>query len=109
MCGETPALSLERVIRRRRNTMFFAAISVLPVLAGLVAGTFSVRRLPADALAVVCVALGIAGAVVTGIDSETTDRASSATFSVLAGIVAALLVYGGWFAGRAGMRAIRNA
>jgi hypothetical protein len=89
--------------------MFYAAIIVLPVLAGLVAGTFSVRRLPADALAAVCVALGLAGAVVTAVDSETTDRATSVTFSVLAGIVAALLVFGGWFAGRAGMRAIRNA
>ena len=89
--------------------MFFAAIIALPVLAGLVAGTFTASRRPADALAALCLLLGLAGAVVTAIDSDTTDRTSSIAFSVIAGMVAAALVYGGWFAGRAGMRAMRKA
>jgi hypothetical protein len=89
--------------------MFFAAIIALPVLAGLVAGTFSLRRRLADAFAATCVVIGLAGAVVTGIDSDTMDRVSSVGFCIVAGLVAALLVYGGWFAGRAGMRAVRNA
>ena len=89
--------------------MFFAAIVVLPILAGLVAGTFSASRWPAHALAGICVALGIAGAIQTGIDAETTDRASSVAFAIVGGVVGALLVYGGWYAGRAGMRAIRSA
>jgi uncharacterized membrane protein YeaQ/YmgE (transglycosylase-associated protein family) len=89
--------------------MFFAAIVVAPILAGLVAGTFSSSRRPAHVLAVLSVALGSAGALVTGLDSETTDRASSVVFAVGAGIVGAVLVYGGWYAGRAGMRAVRDA
>jgi hypothetical protein len=89
--------------------MFFAAIIVLPVLAGLVAGTFNASRRPADGLAVLCVLLGLAGAVAVGVNADTTDRASSIAFAVGAGVVGALLVYGGWYAGRAGMRAIRNA
>jgi hypothetical protein len=89
--------------------MFFAAIVVLPILAGLVAGTFSARRGPAHAIAGLCVGLGVAGAVAVGLNSDTTDRASSVAFAVVAGLVAALLAYGGWYAGRAGMRAIRSA
>jgi hypothetical protein len=89
--------------------MFFAAIIVAPILVGLVAGTFSAARRPADALAALSVTLGVAGAVVIGLDSETTDRASSIAFALAAGAVGALLVYGGWYAGRAAMRAVRNA
>ena len=89
--------------------MFFAAIIALPALAGLVAGTFTASRRPADALAALCILLGVAGAVVTAIDSDTTERTSSVAFAVIAGIVGAVLVYGGWFAGRAGMRAMRRA
>ena len=89
--------------------MFFAAIIALPILAGLLAGTFSPSRLPAHALAALCVGLGIASAIVTGLDAATTDRASSVAFALVAGLVAALLVYGGWFAGRAGMRGIHHA
>jgi hypothetical protein len=89
--------------------MFFAAIIVLPVLVGLVAGTFSPSRRPADSLAALCVLLGLAGAVAVGVNADTTDRASSVAFAIGAGIVGGLLVYAGWFAGRAGMRAIRNA
>jgi hypothetical protein len=89
--------------------MFFAAIVVLPIIAGLVAGTFSASRLPAHVLAGICVALGVAGAIATALDSETTDMASSVAFAVVAGAAGALLIYGGWYAGRAGMRAIRSA
>jgi hypothetical protein len=66
---------------------------------------FCARTLRSD----VSVAVGVAGAIAMGLDSDATNRASNVTFGVVAGIVAALLVYGGWFAGRAGMRAIRSA
>jgi len=107
MCGSLPAPSLG-ASSIQEETVFFAAIIVAPILAGLVAGTFSAARRPADALAALSVALGIAGAVVIGLDSGTTDRASSIAFGLAAGVVGALLVYGGWYAGRAGMRAARN-
>jgi hypothetical protein len=89
--------------------MFFAAIIVLPILAGLVAGTFSASRRPAHGLAAFCFLLGVAGALVFGLDSDTTDRAASVAFALGAALAGELLVYGGWFAGRAGVRAIRNA
>jgi hypothetical protein len=89
--------------------VFFAAIIALPILAGLVAGTSSPRRLPAHALATLCVGLGLASAIVMGLDAKTTDRVSSVAFALVAGLVAALLVYGAWFAGRVGMRGIRHA
>jgi hypothetical protein len=89
--------------------MFFAAIVVLPILAGLIGGTFSARREPAHVIAALCVALGVAGAIAVGVNADTTDRASSVAFAVVGGLVAALLAYGGWYAGRAGMRAIRSA
>jgi hypothetical protein len=47
----------------------------------------------------VCVALGAVGGITMGLDDDTTGRAGAA----------AALVYGGWFAGRAGMRSIRGA
>jgi hypothetical protein len=89
--------------------MFFAAIVVLPILAGLIAGTFSASRRSAHLLAALCVALAVAGAIAVGLDAETTDRASSVAFAIVAGLGGALLVYAGWYAGRAGMRAIRSA
>ena len=89
--------------------MFFAAILAIPILAGLVAGTFSASRWPAHVLAAICTALGVAGAIAIAVDSATTGRASSVIFAVVAGAVGALLVYGGWYTGRAGMRAIRDA
>jgi hypothetical protein len=89
--------------------MFFAAIIALPILAGLLAGTFSASRLPAHALAAVCIGLGVAGAIVTALDDDVTGRAGAVAFSAVAGALGALFVYGGWFAGRAGMRAIRSA
>jgi hypothetical protein len=44
-----------------------------------------------------------------GLDDDTTGRAGAVAFAVVAGLAAAALVYGGWFAGRAGMRSIRGA
>lgn len=89
--------------------MFFAAIIALPILAGLLAGTFSASRLPAHVLAGICVALGVVGAIVTAVDDDVTGRAGAVAFAVVAGALGALLVYGGWYAGRAGMQAIRSA
>ena len=80
--------------------MFFAAILAAPVLAGVVAGVVSDRRLVPAALAGVCLALGAAGAIVTGLDSDTTDRGSSVAFGVVGGIVAAALVWLGYAAGK---------
>lgn len=88
--------------------MFFASIIVLPILAGVLAGTFSRSRRPAHVLAGVCVSLGIAGAIALGLDDDTTGRLSAVVFGVAAGVVAALLVYLGQLAGRAGTRAIQT-
>jgi hypothetical protein len=108
MCVEAPASSLEGSSTKEEDSVF-AAIIALPVLAGLVAGTFSASRRLAHILAALCIVLGIAGAIVTGLDADTTDRASSVAFALVGGLVAALLLYGGWLVGRAGMRAMRNA
>ena len=88
--------------------MFFASIVLIPILAGLLCGILSVGRRPAHALAAICVALGVAGAIATGVDANTTDRASSVAFGVVAGVVAALLVYAGQLAARATVRAMRG-
>jgi hypothetical protein len=88
--------------------MFFVALIALPVVAGLVAGTFSGSRLPTAALALLSVALGVAGSIVTVLDDETTDRAASAAFGVTAGVLGAALVYGGWWVARSAMRATRE-
>jgi hypothetical protein len=89
--------------------MFFAAILGLPILAGLLAGTFTPNRRAADALAGLCVALGIAGAVALGLDPDTSGGGGSIAFGIGAGLLAAALVYGGWYAGRSALRAVRSA
>jgi hypothetical protein len=89
--------------------MFFAAIIALPILAGLLVGTFSASKLPAHVLAALCLVLGVAGGISMALDDDTTGRAGAVAFAVVAGIVAALLVYGGRLAGRAGMRAFGSA
>jgi hypothetical protein len=89
--------------------MFFAAIVALPFLAGLVAGTLSPARRTTHVLAASCVALGLAGAVVIGVDDSTTDRAASIAFALAGGAVAAALVYAGHAAARAARRSVRRA
>jgi drug/metabolite transporter (DMT)-like permease len=79
--------------------MFIAAIIVLP-LAGFAAGWLGKTRKPADVLAALCILLGAAGALWMGLDSDTIERGSSVAFSAVAGLAAALLVYGGWLVSR---------
>jgi hypothetical protein len=88
--------------------MFFVALIAIPVAAGLVAGSFASTRRPADALAAVCVLLGVAGSLATVLDDDTTDRAASAAFGVTVGVLAAALVYGGWWIARGAMRVARE-
>ena len=80
--------------------MFFIAIIALPLVGGVVAGVVSSSRRVPLALALVCIALGAAGAVAVGVDSHTTDRAGSIGFALGAGLVAAGLVYAGWLGAR---------
>lgn len=81
--------------------MFFAALFVIPVLAGLLLGTFGAGRKIVLAAGAACIGLGLAGAGVILADPDTTDRASSTAFGVAAGIGAAVLVVGSWAAARA--------
>jgi peptidoglycan/LPS O-acetylase OafA/YrhL len=108
MCnaGSTPSVEASTT---EGDPVFFAAIIALPILAGLLAGTFSSSRLPAHVLAAVCLALGLAGAIVTAADDDVTGRAGAVAFGLVCGLVAALLVYGGWQVARAGIRSIRSA
>ena len=80
--------------------MFFAALVALPVLAGLVAGVTTHRRSVPWALTAVCVLLGVAGAIVMGLDSETTSRPGAIGFGLVSGLAAAGLVWLGFGLGR---------
>jgi len=47
-----------------------------------------------------CIGLGIAGAIAVGINTQTTDRAASVAFALVAGLAAAGLVLAGrWLTG----------
>ena len=61
--------------------MFFATLIAAPILAGLVAGVLTDRKAAPWALTGICLVLGGVGAVLIGVDSDTTDRASSVAFS----------------------------
>jgi hypothetical protein len=84
--------------------MFFASILVAPILAGLIAGLITGNRRVSLALGGICVALGLAGAVVTAVDADVTDRPAAIAFALVAGSVAGLLAYAGWYVGREGRR-----
>lgn len=87
--------------------MFFAALLALPVLAGVVAGAVTERRSAPAILAVLCVVLGLAGAIAIYLDAETTDRGSSTAFGIVAGLVCAGLVWLGFGAARFSRRGVR--
>ena len=84
--------------------MFFATILAAPLLAGVAVGLVTTSKRVPLVLTAVCIGLGIAGAVATAIDSETTDRPAAIAFALVAGVVAALLACAGWYAGREGRR-----
>jgi len=79
--------------------MFFAALIAAPILAGLVAGVWTSRRAVPWSVALLCVALGIAGAVAMAIDSAD-DRLGNVVFGIGAGVVCAGLVWLGYTLGR---------
>lgn len=89
--------------------MFFATLIAVPILAGLVAGVLTGRRTAPWILSGLCVVLGALGAIAIGIDSDTTDRASSVAFSIGAGIVGAALVWAGFGLARIGRRSASHA
>lgn len=89
--------------------MFFPTIVAAPLIAGVLAGVITGRRLVPFVLAAVCVALGIAGAVAIVVDADTTDRASATAFAVIAGLVAAGLVWLGYSVGRVTRRSASHA
>ena len=80
--------------------MFFAAIIVVPLVAGVVAGLVTASRRAPLGLAGLCVAVGVAGAIVTAFDPEVEGRVESVTFALAAGVGAAALAYFGWVAGQ---------
>ncbi len=83
--------------------MFFATLIAAPILAGLVAGAWTPRRAVPWSLALLCVVLGIAGAVAMAVDSSD-DRLANVTFGIGAGLVCAALVWLGYTLGRIGRR-----
>ena len=80
--------------------MFFVSILVGPILAGLVAGVLTDLKAVPWTLSVVCVALGVAGAIATALDPDTTGRAGAVAFAVITGLIAAGLVWAGFAAGK---------
>ena len=78
--------------------MFFTTLIAAPILAGLVAGVWTGRRSVPWVLAGICVALGLAGAVVSAFNSD--GRAENVSFSLVAGLICAALVWAGYGVGR---------
>lgn len=89
--------------------MFFATLIAVPILAGLVAGAWTSSRRVPWVLATISVALGIAGAIALGVDSDTTERVQSVLFGIGAGIVSAALVWAGFGLARIGRRSVSHA
>jgi uncharacterized membrane protein len=87
--------------------MFFTSLIGLPILAGLVAGVWTPRRIVPWALAATCVALGAVGAVVMAFDPD--HRLENVTFGIGAGLVCAGLVWLGYGLGRISRRTVRTA
>jgi high-affinity Fe2+/Pb2+ permease len=87
--------------------MFFVTLIAAPVLAGLVAGVWTNRRAVPASLAGLCVALGVAGAIVMAFDSD--SRSENITFGIVAGLVCAGLVWIGYALGRISRSRVRTA
>jgi hypothetical protein len=73
------------------------------ILAGLVAGVWTSRRAVPWSVALLCVVLGIAGAVAMAVDSSD-DRVGNVVFGIGAGLVCAGLVWLGYALGRISRR-----
>lgn len=87
--------------------MFFSTLIAAPILAGLVAGVWTGRRSIPWALAGVCAALGVAGAIVTAFNPD--GRAENILFSIVAGVIGGGLVWLGLAFGRITRSAARHA
>jgi drug/metabolite transporter (DMT)-like permease len=87
--------------------MFFPTLIALPILAGLVAGVFTGRRLAPWLISAVCVALGAAGALVMAFNAD--HRGENVTFGLAAGVACAALVWGGYALGRISRASISHA
>lgn len=80
--------------------MFFVTILAGPILAGLVAGVLTDLKAVPWTLSGLCMTLGVAGAIATALDPDVTGRAGAVAFAVIAGLLAAGLVWAGFAAGR---------
>jgi mannitol-specific phosphotransferase system IIBC component len=87
--------------------VFFPTLIATPILAGLVAGVFTGRRLVPWLISAGCVALGTAGAVVMAFNPD--NRGQNMTFGLIAGISCAALVWGGFAAARIGRGSLSQA
>ena len=87
--------------------MFFPTLIAVPILAGLVAGVFSGRRLVPWLISAACVALGTAGAVVMAFNPD--QRGENVSFGLVAGIACAALVWAGFALGRIGRGSVSHA
>jgi hypothetical protein len=87
--------------------MFFTTLIAAPVLAGLVAGALTGRRVVPWSLAGLCLALGVAGAATSAFNPD--GRAEAITFSLVASVVCAGLVWLGFGVGRLTRRGARAA
>jgi drug/metabolite transporter (DMT)-like permease len=87
--------------------VFFPTLIAVPILAGLVAGVFSGRRLLPLLISGVCLALGVAGAVVMAFNPD--QRGENVTFGLIAGIACAALVWAGFALARIGRATVSQA
>jgi hypothetical protein len=88
--------------------MFFTTLIAAPILAGLVAGVWSGRRVVPATLSGICLALGLVGAIASAFEAD--GRADNITFSFIASVACAALVWGGYAVGRVSRRsAVRSA
>ncbi len=78
--------------------MFFTTLIAAPILAGLVAGVWTARRAVPWTLAGLCIAFGLAGALVSAFNPD--GRVENISFSLVAGMICAALVWAGYGVGR---------
>jgi drug/metabolite transporter (DMT)-like permease len=87
--------------------VFFPTLIATPILAGLVAGACTGRRLVPWLIAAVCIALGAAGAIVMAFNPD--HRGENVTFGLAAGIACAALVWAGFALARIGRGSVSHA
>jgi hypothetical protein len=87
--------------------VFFPTLIGVPILAGLVAGVFTGRRLVPWLISAVCLSVGTAGAIVMAFNAD--HRGENVTFGLGAGIACAALVWGGFALARIGRPRVSQA